>query len=91
MCGDKCWYVYILECSDGTLYTGATNDVARRLDAHNAGKGAKYTKGRGPLRLVYTEECISCSHALRREHAVKKMTRSEKKHLIQNTKTLQTE
>ena len=91
MCGEKCWYVYILECGDGTLYTGATNDVARRLEAHNAGQGAKYTRGRGPLQLVYTEKCISCSQALSREYAIKKMTRSEKQRLIQNTNTLQTE
>ena len=50
------WYVYILRCGDGTLYTGMTDDVQRRLDAHRAGKGAKYTRGRGPLELAYTEE-----------------------------------
>ena len=91
MCGDKSWYVYILECGDGTLYTGATNDVARRLAAHNTGKGAKYTKGRGPLRVVYTEKCLSCSQALSREYAIKKMTRSDKQLLIQNSNTLQTD
>ena len=48
------WYVYILRCGDGTLYTGMTDDVQRRLDAHRAGKGAKYTRGRGPLELAYT-------------------------------------
>ena len=88
---EKPWYVYILECGDGTLYTGATNDVERRLEAHIAGKGAKYTKGRRPLRLVYTEECTSCSQALSRECAIKKITRSEKYHLIQSRNTLQTD
>ena len=51
------WYVYILRCGDGTLYTGSTDDVERRLAAHRAGKGAKYTRGRGPLELVYSEPC----------------------------------
>ena len=79
---DKKWYVYILRCGDGTLYCGSTDDVQRRLTAHRAGKGAKYTRGRGPLELVYSEECDSCSAALKREHAIKMLKRSEKLELI---------
>lgn len=80
---EKKWYVYILRCGDGTLYCGSTDDVPRRLEAHRRGKGAKYTRGRGPLELVYTEELESCSAALRRENAIKKLSRAEKLKLIQ--------
>lgn len=76
------WWVYILRCGDGTLYTGSTDGVARRLEAHRAGKGAKYTRGRGPLELVYSEGCPDRSAALRRECAVKRLTRQEKLRLI---------
>lgn len=79
---DKIWYLYILECRDGTLYTGITDDVQRRLAQHEAGKGAKYTRGRGPLKLVYQETCGSHSDALKREHAVHGMSRQEKLVLI---------
>ena len=72
------WYVYMLRCGDNTLYTGVTDDVERRLAAHRAGKGAKYTRGRGPLELVYVEEVSDKSAALKREIAVKKLTRGEK-------------
>lgn len=82
----KKWYLYILRCGDGSLYTGITDDVARRLSAHRAGKGAKYTRGRGPLELVYQEELEDKSHALRRELEVKAMKRSEKLALFE-TKT----
>lgn len=75
---DKTWYVYLLRCGDGSLYCGITDDVSRRLDAHTAGKGAKYTRGRGPLELVYTEACESHSDALKREIAIKRMKRAEK-------------
>ena len=61
-----CWYIYILRCGDGTLYTGITDDVPRRLAAHRSGKGAKYTRGRGPLELVYQEKVPDKSAALRR-------------------------
>ena len=81
------WYVYILRCGDGTLYTGVTDDVPRRLAAHRAGKGAKYTRGRGPLELVYAEEVPDKSAALRREAAIKKSGRSEKERLIQGAKS----
>ena len=72
------WYVYILRCGDGSLYTGITDDVERRLAAHRAGKGAKYTRGRGPLALVYRETCPDKPAALRREYAIKQLTRAEK-------------
>ena len=76
------WFVYILCCGDGTLYTGVTDDVQRRLAAHRAGKGAKYTRGRGPLELVYTQEQADKSAALRREVQIKKLTRPQKERLI---------
>ena len=72
------WYVYILRCGDESLYTGITDDVEKRLAAHRAGKGAKYTRGRGPLELVYTECLPDKSAALRREIAIKKLTRQQK-------------
>ena len=76
------WLVYMLRCGDGTIYTGITDDVEKRLSAHRAGKGAKYTRGRGPLELVYTEEQPDKPAALRREIAVKKLTRQEKLNLL---------
>jgi predicted GIY-YIG superfamily endonuclease len=78
----KSYQVYILECSDGTLYTGIARDAAARLIVHNSGKGAKYTKPRLPVRLLYTEPCPDKSTALKRERAIKKLTRSEKQSLI---------
>ncbi len=78
------YWLYILRCGDGTLYTGIAADVEKRLAAHRAGKGAKYTKGRGPLELVYREPCADKSQALRRELAVKALTRAEKLALIQS-------
>ena len=77
------WYIYILRCGDDTLYTGITDDVEKRFAAHCAGKGAKYTRGRGPLTLVYTEQAEDKSAALKREHAIKKLTRAEKLNLIE--------
>lgn len=77
------WYVYLLRCGDGTLYTGITDNVQRRLAAHRAGKGAKYTRGRGPLELAYTEEQPDKSAALRREHEIKRLRRAEKEKLIE--------
>ena len=76
------WYVYILRCGDGTLYTGATDDVDRRLAAHRAGRGAKYTRGRGPLELVYVEEQLDKSAALRREWEIKRLRREQKEQMI---------
>ena len=77
----KQWILYILSCKDGTLYTGITDNLERRLAAHQAGKGAKYTRGRGPFVLRYTELCEDHSHALRRELAVKSLSRQEKLNL----------
>jgi putative endonuclease len=79
--------VYILECSDGTLYTGWTNNLNKRLDTHNSGNGAKYTRGRLPVKLVYTETIAERGLALKRERQIKKMTRAEKLTLI-NSATL---
>ena len=76
------WYLYILRCGDGTFYTGITTDVEKRLEVHRSGKGAKYTRGRAPLELVYRENCGSHSDALKRELAVKALTRQEKELLI---------
>lgn len=78
------WKLYMLRCGDGTLYTGITTDVEKRLEAHRSGKGAKYTRGRGPLELVYSEECGSHSDALKRELELKALTRQQKKELIGN-------
>jgi putative endonuclease len=72
------WVVYILECGDGSLYTGITNDLERRLVAHESGKGAKYTKGRGPFRVLYQEEFADRSAASSRENQIKRMSRAEK-------------
>ena len=72
------WYVYMLRCGDGTLYTGITDDVERRLQIHRSGKGAKYTRGRGPLELVYTQEQPDKSSALRREIEIKALDRAKK-------------
>ena len=76
------YYVYILRCGDGTLYTGSTNDVPRRLAIHQSGKGAKYTRSRLPVELVYREPAADRSAALRREAAIKAMTRAEKLALL---------
>ena len=79
---EKEWTVYILECGDGTLYTGITDDLERRLAAHGAGRGAKYTRGRGPLTLRYAETLPDKSAALKRECALKRLRRGEKLELI---------
>jgi putative endonuclease len=72
------WFVYLLRCGDGTLYCGIALDALARLKQHQSGKGAKYTKGRGDLELVYSEPCASKSEALKRERAIKKMKRPDK-------------
>lgn len=80
---NKDWLVYIVECSDKTLYTGITNDLEKRLEQHNHGKdGAKYTRVRRPVKCVYKEVQINRSEATKREYAIKKITRSEKLKLI---------
>lgn len=84
------WYVYILQCGDGSLYTGCTDDVQRRLAAHRSGRGAKYTRGRLPLELVYQEAVPDRSAALRREAAIKKVSRQEKLRLIEAAETHRT-
>ena len=76
------WYVYMLRCSDRTLYTGITNDLSARIRAHNAGTGAKYTRGRGPVELVYTEELPTHGEALRREYTIKQLKKELKLALI---------
>lgn len=76
-------FVYMLRCKDGSLYTGWTNDLEHRLAMHNSGRGAKYTRGRGPLELVYSEELPDKEAALRRECAIKKLRREQKLALMQ--------
>jgi putative endonuclease len=75
--------VYILQCADGTLYTGWTTDLERRLQAHNSGRGARYTRGRRPVRLVYREEQPTRSVAQRREAAIRRLARADKLKLIE--------
>ena len=77
-------YTYILRCKDNTLYTGWTNNLEKRIEAHNAGKGAKYTKARLPVELVYYEEFETKEAAMQREYAIKKLTRKQKNVLIGN-------
>ena len=72
------WTCYLLECSDGTLYCGITNDLDKRLAAHNAGEGAKYTRGRTPVKLRYRETCEDKSAALKREMQIKALPRTAK-------------
>ena len=74
--------VYILECNDQSLYTGITNDLKKRIIAHNSGKGAKYTKARLPVKLVYKESCKTKSDSLKREFEIKKLKRIEKLNLF---------
>ena len=80
---EKQWLVYILQCGDGTLYTGITDDLPHRLEMHRAGKGAKYTRGRAPLELVYSETCGDHSAALKREAQIKSLPRAGKMKLIE--------
>lgn len=75
-------YVYIVRCSDGSFYTGWTNNLEKRIISHNAGKGAKYTRGRRPVSLVYYEEIAEKEAAMRREAAIKKLTREKKEQLV---------
>ena len=76
------WHVYIIECSDGTLYTGITNDLDRRITAHNDGRGAKYTKSRRPVRLRFSEPAADRKNASQREYAIKSLCKAEKMRLI---------
>ena len=83
------WYVYMLQCADGTYYTGVTTDVARRVREHNGEggpqRGAKYTKARRPVRLVYEEVAVDRSTAQKREHALRQLSRTEKEKLAEYT------
>lgn len=72
------WHVYLAECADGTLYCGVTNDLPRRERMHNAGRGARYTRSRRPVRIVWSEPAATRGAALRREHAIKSMPRPRK-------------
>ncbi|MCK4658682.1 MAG: GIY-YIG nuclease family protein [Phycisphaerae bacterium] len=77
------WFVYLLRCADDSLYTGITNDVSRRCEQHNAGTASRYTRGRRPTGLVYQETQTSRSQALKREIAIKTLSRQQKESLIQ--------
>ena len=81
--GRRGWHVYIVECADSTLYTGVALDVGERLARHNAGLGARYTRGRRPVRLVYAETAADRAAAQRREHAIKRLSAAAKRRLIE--------
>ena len=85
---ENCWYIYILECSDGTLYTGITNNINRRISQHNSGKGAKYTKMRLPVKLKDLFEAEDRSQASKEEYRIKQLTRQEKLMLCEKQLTL---
>jgi putative endonuclease len=80
------WHVYMVRCADDSLYTGCTNDLVKRLAAHNAGKGARYTRSRGPVEMVWSVRVKDKSAALSREHRVKRLTRAEKLALVRRKK-----
>jgi putative endonuclease len=81
------YFVYIVSCADNTFYTGYTTDLERRVDEHNHSPvGARYTKTRRPVKLIYSETCITLSEALKREIVIKKMTKKEKNTLVQSEK-----
>ncbi len=84
---EQIWKLYILRCGDGSLYTGITTDVEKRLEVHRSGRGAKYTRGRGPLEVVYREECGAHSMALKRELEIKSLSRIQKEALIARNQT----
>jgi len=87
---NKAHLVYILKCKDNTLYTGYTNDLTNRLKMHTEGKGAKYTRGRGPFQVVYTEEFVTKEEAMQREYEIKRLPRMKKKELIENRGSVKT-
>ena len=83
MSSEKDWYVYIVQCKDGSLYTGITTDLSRRVDDHNSARlGARYTRARRPVHLVYQEKTVSRSAAAKREYQIKQLTVTGKKELI---------
>jgi putative endonuclease len=77
----KDWFVYIVECRDGTFYTGISDEVEKRIEVHNAGKGAKYTRGRTPVILRFVEKCAGRGEALKREAEIKKLDKDAKRRL----------
>ncbi len=79
-------YVYILRCADGSLYTGWTNNLQKRVKAHQSGRGAKYTRSRSPVELVYSEELADKTAALKREYAIKQLSHEQKLNLIERNK-----
>ena len=78
-------FVYLVKCADGTYYAGSAKNVEARIKVHNAGRGAKYVRGRTPVRLVYSKRCGSLGSALRREIAIKRLTRKEKELLVRSS------
>ena len=84
------WYLYIIECRDGTLYTGITNDLDRRLAQHNRGTASRYTRSRVPVTLMHKERCLTKSSALKKEYAVKSLSRREKEKYIRTKRALST-
>ena len=81
-------YIYILRCADGTLYTGWTNNLEKRLKSHNEGKGSRYTRARLPVTLIYCEELSTQGEAMRREYEIKQLTRAQKLELINSKKAV---
>jgi putative endonuclease len=77
------WYIYIIECKDNKLYTGITNDIDRRVSEHNSGHGGRFTRYRRPVKLVYSQQVLNRSNALKREAEIRKLKRSEKLNLIE--------
>jgi putative endonuclease len=89
-CPPNVWCVYLLECSDGSLYCGITNDLNARVCVHNSGKGSKYVRSRRPVKIAYAKICENKSASLRREHFVKSLSRQDKLRLIRDELDLET-
>jgi putative endonuclease len=83
---ENSYFVYILQCGDGTLYTGYTNNLEKRLTIHQQGKGAKYTRGRQPVTLVYEKQFLTKREAMQEEYRIKQLSRTQKKKLIEKEK-----
>ena len=79
----KLYYIYMLRCKDGSIYTGYTDNIYKRIEKHRSGKGAKYTRGRGPFELVHYESFLTKEEAMQREAAIKKLTKEDKLKLIE--------
>ncbi len=84
---NSCWYLYVLKCNDGTLYTGITNNIERRTDQHNRGAASRYTRARLPVQVIYRERCRSRSSALRKEYALKQLSKDAKVAYIETKST----